>query len=140
MVTTMGMAWSRVLVVDDDKDVRELVETILRNAGFAVTSVADGAAALAIIERQAVDLAVVDMRLPGGLNGLETVRRARARQPDLKALFISGVEPMPSRRDPDRDDFVSKPFSGGEFLGCVFELLVRNRDGQQHRFSGPAGG
>ena len=54
MLTTMGMAWSRVLVVDDDKDVRELVETILRNAGFAVTSVADGAAALAIIERQAV--------------------------------------------------------------------------------------
>jgi len=140
VVTTMGMARSCVLVVDDEKDVRELVETILRNAGFAVTSVADGAAALGIIERQAVDLAVVDMRLLGGLNGLETVRRARARRPDLKALFISGVESTPSRRDLDRDDFVSKPFSGGEFLGCVFELLLRNRDGQQHRFSGPAGG
>src|SRR5713101_5963997 len=86
----MGMPWSRVLVDDDDKDVRELVETILRNAGFAVTSVADGAAALAIIERQAVDLAVVDMRLPGGLNGLETVRRARARHPDLKPSLFRG--------------------------------------------------
>jgi len=100
----------------------------------------DGTTALEIFERQAVDLAVVDMRLPGGLNGLETVRRARARHPDLKALFISGVDPIPSRRDPDREDFVSKPFSGHELLGCVFELLLRNKNGRQRVLNALAAG
>ena len=129
-----------VLVVDDDEGVRELVETLLSDAGFAVASANDGTTALEIFERQAVDLAVVDMRLPGGLNGLETVRRARARHPDLKALFISGVDPIPSRRDPDREDFVSKPFSGHELLGCVFELLLRNKNGRQRVLNALAAG
>jgi DNA-binding response OmpR family regulator len=136
----MSMAQSRVLVVDDDEGVRELVETLLSDAGFAVASANDGTTALEIFERQAVDLAVVDMRLPGGLNGLETVRRARARHPDLKALFISGVDPIPSRRDPDREDFVSKPFSGHELLGCVFELLLRNKNGRQRVLNALAAG
>jgi len=87
-----------------------------------------------------VDLAVVDMRLPGGLNGLETVRRARARHPDLKALFISGVDAIPRQHDPDREDFVSKPFSGHELLGCVFELLLRNKNGRQRVLNALAAG
>jgi DNA-binding response OmpR family regulator len=136
----MSMVHLCVLVVDDDEGVRELVETLLSDAGFAVASANDGTTALEIFERQAVDLAVVDMRLPGGLNGLETVRRARARHPDLKALFISGVDPIPSRRDPDREDFVSKPFSGRELLGCVFELLLRNKNGRQRVLNALAAG
>ena len=135
----MSIVHSCVLVVDDE-GVRELVETLLSDAGFAVASANDGTTALEIFERQAVDLAVVDMRLPGGLNGLETVRRARARHPDLKALFISGVDPIPSRRDPDREDFVSKPFSGHELLGCVFELLLRNKNGRQRVLNALAAG
>jgi two-component system, NtrC family, sensor kinase len=136
----MSMVHLCVLVVDDDEGVREIVETLLSDAGFAVASANDGTTALEIFERQAVDLAVVDMRLPGGLNGLETVRRARARHPDLKALFISGVDPIPSRRDPDREDFVSKPFSGHELLGCVFELLLRNKNGRQRVLNALAAG
>jgi two-component system, OmpR family, response regulator len=125
-MVTMATARPCVLVVDDEKDVRALLETMLSDAGFAVASAGDGAVALEIIERQAVDLAVVDLRLPGTLDGLETVRRARASHPDLKVLFISGVEPPPRGGDCDRDNFVSKPFFGREFLGCVFELLLRN--------------
>jgi DNA-binding response OmpR family regulator len=134
----MGLDRSCVLVVDGEKDERELVETILSDAGFAVASAGDGAAAQEIIERQAVDLAVVDMRLPGALDGLETVRRARARNPDLKALFIS--EAAPRRGDPERDDFVSKPFLGWELLGCVFELLLRNRKGRRYALDALAAG
>jgi hypothetical protein len=132
----MGTARPCVLVVEDEKGVRELVETILSDAGFVVASAGDGAVALEMMERQAVDLAVVDMRLPGSFDGLETVRRARVKHPDLKALFISGAEPPPIRSDPDRDDYLSKPFFGREFLGCVFELLLRNRGGQSASISG----
>jgi hypothetical protein len=57
--------------------------------------------------------------------------RLAARHPDLKALFIWGIEPIPNRGDPDREDFVSKPFSGHELLSCVFELLPRNRNDRE---------
>ena len=73
----------------------------------------------------------------GYLSGLETVRRARARHPDLKALFIWGIEPIPNRRHPDREDFVSKPFSGHELLGCVFELLLRHRNDRERIVNAP---
>jgi Response regulator receiver domain len=66
----MGMARLCVLVVDDEEDVREVVETILSDAGFAVATAGDGAAALEIVAKQPVDLAVVDVWLPGELSGL----------------------------------------------------------------------
>ena len=127
-VAAVSILGSRILVVDDEPEVRELVETILDDAGFAVASAKDGPAALQIIETDPVDLAVVDMRLPGEFDGPETVRRARAKHPSLKALFISGAESAPNRCDPGRDDFVPKPFCPRELLGCVFELLLRNSE------------
>jgi DNA-binding response OmpR family regulator len=75
-----------------------------------------------------VDLAVVDIWLPGGL---ETVRRAKAKHPGLKVIFISGAEPPPGCYDSDRDDFVTKPFLERELLGCVFEFLLRNNHNRE---------
>ena len=69
--------------------------------------------------------AAVDRCLPNRLTGLDTVRRSGARDHNLKARFISGVQPRPSSCDSDRDDLGSKPFSGRELLGCVFELALR---------------
>jgi CheY-like chemotaxis protein len=64
--------------------------------------------------------------LPEGLDGVELVIYARARSPELKSLFISGYSD-PVMDDPDRDDFVTKPFRPRELLGCVYELLSRQR-------------
>jgi DNA-binding response OmpR family regulator len=131
----MDMGRTFVLVIDDEKQVRELVEMILADAGFSVTAANDGEAALGIFETHAVDLAVVDIRLPGGLDGPETIRRARAKHPGLKVIFTSGAEPPPGRCDPDRDDFVTKPFRERELLGCVFELLLRNNHDREQILS-----
>jgi CheY-like chemotaxis protein len=80
-----------VLVVEDEEDVRELACRVLRGLGYRVLTAADGASALAILEREAtIDLLFTDVVLPGGINGPELARRAAARRRALKVLYTSG--------------------------------------------------
>ena len=122
------MGQSRILVVDDDRQVRELIESVLDDAGFSVESANDAATALARLQSDAIDLVVMDVMLPGPLDGREVIRRARAIHPSLKALFVSGQVSGPVGDDPATEDFVPKPFRPQEFLGCVYELLNRGAD------------
>ena len=113
-----------VLVVDDDPDIRTLLRAWLDEEGFQVSDAGSGETALVLVGAKPFDLLVMDVRLPTGLDGTETVRLARKRNPDVRSLFISGVE-IPSRTNPDLDDFVHKPFCKRELIGCVWELLLR---------------
>jgi CheY-like chemotaxis protein len=99
-----------ILVIEDEEAVRAAVAVMLAAAGFAVTAVADGAAALAAVEAPPFALVVADVSLPAPLDGLATVRRARPRQPWLRFLFTSGFEMAPVRDDPRADEFIAKPF------------------------------
>jgi two-component system OmpR family response regulator len=116
----------RILLVDDDDDLREMLHTWLTKDGLSVVAVGDSAAGATLLERGEVfDLVIADVRLPPPMDGVAMVHRMRAHVPTLKALFISGRS-APVVLDQERDDFVSKPFwSNGEFLGCVRELLLR---------------
>jgi DNA-binding response OmpR family regulator len=113
-----------ILVVDDDESVRDIVVTVLREAGFEVRATASGWTALSLIKRKKFDLLVADIGLPDGLSGLELAQCARISRPMLKCLFISG-RLRAVTDDPERDDFVGKPFRQRELLGCVWELLQR---------------
>src|SRR5579864_5608866 len=113
-----------VLVLEDDEQTRDLVVEILRDGGMQVDAAADGWAALEKIEAAPFDLIVADLRLPGDIDGLDTVRRARTRQPALRSLIISASR-LQWLGDPIVDDFVEKQFDPRELLGCVWELLLR---------------
>lgn len=114
----------RILIVDDEPEVRDYVAEVLREAGFVVAAARDGLEAMRKIEAgEQFDLVLTDIRMPG-LSGFELVRRAKQRSPDLRVLFMSGY-PADYRIDPDREDFVPKPFRPLELLGCVFEILER---------------
>lgn len=89
-----------------------------------VTTAPTAWCALDMLAENKFDLMVTDVGLPGGLNGRELVRYARARHPTLKSLYISGYAD-PVLDDPALDDFVAKPFYPRELLGCVWELLGR---------------
>jgi CheY-like chemotaxis protein len=117
-----------ILVVDDDKDVRDIVATLLADAGFQVACVGDGPAALNLLLSRAIDVLVTDIRLTPNMDGIELLKCARLQHPNLKCLFISGCH-EPTVEDPALDDFVSKPFYVHEFLGCVWELLLRRIPG-----------
>jgi two-component system, OmpR family, response regulator len=118
---------THILVVDNEKGTRDYLQTMFKDAGFRVTCAADGHSALRVIRREAVDLTIVDVATPGASGGREMVRTARAERPALKAMFISAdAEPPP--HPAQHDDYISKPFYGKEILGCVYKMLLHDRN------------
>jgi two-component system, OmpR family, phosphate regulon response regulator PhoB len=129
------LASFRVLVVDDDQRVRTVVCWQLEADGYAVTEAADGAAALAQIERDRPDLVVLDLSLPG-VGGLDVLRRVREAERDtanpLPVIVLSGRSGETDRiigLDLGADDYLVKPFSPGELAARVRSVLRRTRPG-----------
>jgi two-component system phosphate regulon response regulator PhoB len=125
----------RVLVVDDDQRVRTVVSWQLEADGYAVAEAADGAAALAQIERDRPDLVVLDLSLPG-VGGLDVLRRVRETErgaaSPLPVIVLSGRSGETDRiigLDLGADDYLVKPFSPGELAARVRSLLRRARPG-----------
>lgn len=79
----------RVLVVDDDADIRQLVATWLEVGGYEVLSVEDGATALALLDAGPVDVILTDIRMPG-MSGIEFLKHVRERDLDVPVLLVTG--------------------------------------------------
>ena len=120
------MAAARVLVVEDDRTVAEVVSRYLEREGFAVESVADGHEAVARADAQLPDIVVLDIMLPG-LDGLEVCRRLRARAPIPVVMLTArgGEEDRVLGLELGADDYVSKPFSPRELTARVKAVLRR---------------
>ena len=115
-----------VLVVDDEKRIREVVEYALSKNGFRVTCSADGVEALAVFERDPPDLVVLDVMLPG-FDGLELCRRLRAKAA-TPILFLSARGDEVDRivgLEVGGDDYLPKPFSPRELVARVRAVLRR---------------
>jgi len=102
---------ARILVVDDDPDVRWVTAESLRGIGHHVTEARAGGAALTILGRgKPFDLVVIDLAIPE-LSGAETVRLARRTYPDLKALFCTGYADVSGfETETGGDALLRKPF------------------------------
>ena len=117
----------RVLVVDDDLTVAEVVLGYLRRDGFEAAHAADGLAALAIAAAAPPDLVVLDLMLPG-IDGLEVCRRLRAERPDLPVIMLTArgeEEDRIAGLEVGADDYVVKPFSPKELALRVRSVLRR---------------
>jgi len=121
---------ARILVADDDIDIRELVEFKLSTLGHDVVAVSDGGAAIDACQAERPDLAVLDVMMPGvsGLDAIRAIRAdpaladlpimlltARAQEADVETGFDSGA-----------DDYITKPFSPRELASRVEALLSRS--------------
>ena len=120
---------ARILVADDDVDIRELVEFKLSTMGHDIVAVGDGAAAVDACRASKPDLAVLDVMMPGvsGLDAIKEIRSdpgladlpvilltARAQESDVETGFDSGA-----------DDYITKPFSPRELASRVEALLTK---------------
>jgi DNA-binding response OmpR family regulator len=122
---------ARILVADDDVDIRELVEFKLSTLGHEIVAVADGAAAVDACRAQRPDLAVLDVMMPG-VSGLEAIRviRADPALADLPVILLTARaqdSDVETGFDSGADDYITKPFSPRELAARVEALLERSR-------------
>lgn len=122
---------ARIVVADDDADIRDLVAFKLRQSGHDIVAVGDGAAAVAACQDSPPELVVLDVMMPG-MSGLDACRAlrldpalatvpvilltARAQEADIEEGFSAGA-----------DDYVVKPFSPRELAARVESVLQRSR-------------
>ena len=117
---------ARILVVDDDHTVREVVVSYLRAGGHTVDEAADGERALRSMRERPADLVVLDLMLPG-IDGLEVCRRLRE-QGDVPVIMLTALGDETDRvvgLQQGADDYVTKPFSPRELVLRVDSVLRR---------------
>ncbi|MFA6001680.1 MAG: response regulator [Thermoleophilia bacterium] len=120
----------RILVVDDNDDVRRLVKKVLVMSGHAVMEAAFGQEALTIAEAEIPDLILMDIRLPGELNGLETTRRIKE-DPALARVPVVALTASVLEQDRMQalaagcSGFIGKPIDINDLPGMVDTFISR---------------
>ncbi len=125
-----GSEATRVLVVDDEESLVEMVSSALRFGGYTVTTADSGAAALAAVRSGPVDALVLDVNL-GDIDGFEVCRLLRRDGHDVPIIFLTARDEPDDLRTGFRqggDDYLTKPFSLEE-LGLRIEALLRRSRG-----------
>lgn len=115
-----------VLALDDDPSIRDLLATYLAQNEMRVTAVADGNGLSETLSREAIDLVVLDLRLPGE-DGMQIMHRIRERS-SIPILVLTGVAEEADRvmgLELGADDYLTKPFSPRELLARIRALLRR---------------
>jgi len=119
-----------ILVVDDDRDIRELIVDYLLKSGYRATGAANGKEMRAVLDKQAVDLVVLDIMMPGD-DGLTLCRQLRSGQhKDLPILMLTARHDDMDRilgLEMGADDYVVKPFVARELLARIKAIMRRFR-------------
>ena len=116
-----------ILVVDDDKNTRRLMQAVLESDGYTVTTACDGEEALAVLDREHVDLAVLDIMMPS-MDGYEFTKTLRDANNELPILMVSAKQLSEDRKRGflvGTDDYMTKPVDTDEMLLRIKALLRR---------------
>ena len=119
----------RILLVDDDPGLSEVIVMLLEREGYAALHAATRKQAIAMVEDRELDLIVTDLKLPDG-TGLDVIAAVRARRPKLPIIMITSYSSMESAIDALRagaNDYVIKPFDNEEFLRAIARALSDRR-------------
>lgn len=117
----------RILVVEDDRVLRDAIAGALRNEGYAVRSTSAGGRASRLVSEFRPDLAVLDVRLPDGPDGFDIARELRSAS-DAPIVFVTAAETLQDRLtgfEVGGDDYLVKPFAMPELLARIRVLLRR---------------
>jgi CheY-like chemotaxis protein len=112
------------LVVEDDPFIREFVVETLREEGYDVVHAGNGEDALAWCKRQAADVLITDIRLPGQVDGWQIAERCREHDPELPVIYATGFSPVSARPVPGSLS-LQKPYP--EEIVQAVRLVTRTR-------------
>jgi two-component system response regulator RegA len=118
---------AKVLIVEDEMRLRDLLTRALAGWGFQTVVARSGEEALRLVDPQPVDIAILDLNLPGQ-DGLETLRRLRERMPNLQAIILTGFASIESAKQAvhlDVVEFLTKPCHLGELEQALDRALRR---------------
>lgn len=118
----------RVLVVDDDPRICRLLTRLLTTEGYAVESAPNGHVMWRALQAQPFDLVILDLRLPGGKDGLELARRLRA-ESNVSLIMLTGRSDAVDKvigLELGADDYITKPFDRRELLARIRSVLRRS--------------
>jgi len=119
----------RILVVDDEEQMRDLLAKVLERKGYQVSVCGDGAEALAFLEREPVDLVITDVRMPG-LNGMEALRAIKELNPEIVVLIMTAFGSIDQAVQAVKEgayDYINKPFKIDEILLTIEKALAERR-------------
>ena len=120
-----------MLVIEDDVDLREILDVALQNEDYQVVTATNGPEAIKMAEKTVFDLVITDVRL-GKMDGVECLLELRRHQPHLRAIVITGYasDNVPQRAiEADVDDYIYKPFGLNSLLNCV-QNAVREKSAE----------
>ncbi|MEE8550881.1 MAG: response regulator, partial [Gemmatimonadota bacterium] len=109
---------ARVLVVEDDEVLRQLMVEVLSDQGYEVVAIETGERGLEAMERELFDVILLDINLPG-MDGMEVLRRTPSRQPDAQIVIMTAfgtVDTAVAAMKQGAFDYINKPFSTEELL------------------------
>ncbi len=116
-----------ILIVEDDKDIRDGIEIYLKNQGYVVFQAADGIEGLAVMERETIHLAIVDVMMPR-MDGISMIMRMRELHYEFPVIMLSAKSEEVDKimgLNMGADDYVTKPFTTMELLARVNSHLRR---------------
>ena len=123
------MSKGSILVVDDESEIREGLEVLLKGEGYGVASAEDGESGLAKLEEHPFDLLLLDVSLPDR-NGLDMLKEIRRRDPDLSVVLITAYGSIDMARAAFKNgamDYITKPWSNDELLAQVAQAVESRR-------------
>jgi two-component system, NtrC family, response regulator PilR len=144
---------ARILIVDDERSMREMLEILLRREGYDVAAAENGTAAIALLQERPFDMLISDVRMPD-VSGIEVLRTAKALNPGIIGIMVTAYGSKESIQEVLRlqaADYLDKPFNVEELKFRIRKELERNRIQQEnvllkralrnsHRFTDIVGG
>ena len=112
-----------IALIEDEPLLRMALASAVGDAGYEVTAAASGVEGLALLRERPIDLAIVDVGLPGRLDGVALVREARRDKPGLRVILTSGMPPRDAELPPI-DAFLLKPYRVDDLLDAIARELA----------------
>jgi DNA-binding NtrC family response regulator len=125
---------ARILIVDDDENIRKVLVTILEEEGYAVDSVDTAKKAIEATKKKFYNVALIDIRLPD-MEGIELLTRMRETTPRIRKVIITGYPTLPNAVEAvnrGADAYIMKPFDMDKVLATIKEQLKKQEEEKKY--------